>query len=165
MIARVNREKADGPQSNTTVYVEEIFNCKADRQNGAYSSARVNTKRICLSWDLREEAHNMKSVVMNGKTYRDLRLGVDVGNGARSPPIFYHLRDSQRLAGEMGVVSATRWELAGYLSLNKLLNGVGTCAEYCCSDGFGKVMRDGLHGVVEDDFEASELEVSELIYN
>ena len=87
-----------------------------------------------------------------------------VKNPSNARTVFYQLRDEQRLAGVMGVRSATRCKLDKHPELVMLLNGVSTCMQYCSSSGIGEDLRKGLIGFSASEFEACEEEVGQLIY-
>ena len=168
MIERVNREKTSGPANIAgDVNIETIFKYQAGRQGQAYPSARVNAKRICLSWDLREAnlQEDIQAITLNGKLHRNRVLGIDVGGAQTVGPNFYHLRDGQRVIGEMGIISDSRWELSEHMRLNTLVNAVDTHCVYCHSKGLGKELGDGLVGCSEKEFEEDEEHISRLLYD
>ncbi|KAH7079675.1 hypothetical protein FB567DRAFT_552078 [Paraphoma chrysanthemicola] len=70
--------------------------------------------------------------------------------------LFYHLRDSQRLVGEMCIQSKWRWPPREDWRFNELLNGATTNLEYISSRGLGKRVEKGLKGVEQDDYEAED---------
>lgn len=162
MLERVNSKKTD----RANAVVETIFKFDAKRRSEAYPSARVNAKQICLSWDLMEGEVQGKgdAVALNGKLHRNPEPGIHVNGGKAGAESFYHLRDRERMVGEMGIVSNSRWALADDPRLNSLLNGVETRWTYCSSGGLGEHLREGLDGVSETEFEEREQQVSRLIY-
>jgi hypothetical protein len=82
--------------------------------------------------------------------------------------MFYHLRDAERLAGEMGLVSANRWSSTHTepLSMNTLINGIHVENEsYASSDGLGREIKDGLRGTSAEEFEEQESEASGVLWD
>jgi hypothetical protein len=158
MIEHVNKGQAGETMA--------IFKYEAGQQNAAYPRAHVKAKRICLSWDFRPEPTGTISeqVILNGRMHsvRSSRL-VTVGANSNRP-LFYHLRNEQRIVGEMGIVSNSRWKLDNEPIMNTLLNGVSTRAEFCSSDGLGNEIRLGLRGVVAEEFEEQEQEMSKVLH-
>lgn len=170
MIERVNKKRPEQDGGiNRLVSVTSIFKYVPGRREEAYPDANVNAARICLSWDLRAETTTDKETTVdtfNGKMYRDQIPDTGRVNSPKpgKAPFFYHLRDGQRLAGEMGVVSCSRWRLADNPRIVAFLNCIDTRVQYCSCDGFGAELGEGLHGVGEKEFEESEEEVGGLIY-
>lgn len=87
-------------------------------------------------------------------------------NSSIKHAMVYQLRDSERLSGEMGIVSLTRWTTMVFdFYLNRLVNGRFTRAEEFYCEGFGGELRRGLKGMTLDDFENEEKEVSRLLHD
>ncbi|OAL55318.1 hypothetical protein IQ07DRAFT_582818, partial [Pyrenochaeta sp. DS3sAY3a] len=162
MIERINKKKPgqDGAERGMV--------SGSSISRNAYPDAHVRAKRICLSWDLRNEngSDEKKSAdTLNGKLYRDQTSDTGANSPeTKAPSFFYHLRDEQRLAGEMGAVSETRWDLADDPGIVALLNCVDTRVQFCSSGGFGCELSEGLDGVGESEFEECEEELGALIY-
>lgn len=170
MIERVNKKK---PEQDGVVQGmasgSSIFRDVPGRPEGAYPDAHVRAKRICLSWDLRNENGldgKTSADTLNGKLYRDQTSDTGMHRPETgAPSFFYHLRDEQRLAGEMGAVSESRWNLADDPGIVALLNCVDTRVQFCSTGGFGCKLSEGLNGVGEREFEELEEEVGGLIYD
>ncbi|KAF1844853.1 uncharacterized protein K460DRAFT_99666 [Cucurbitaria berberidis CBS 394.84] len=165
MLESLNRWKTGTDSMAGILSVERIFKYEVGRQRDTWINARVNAKRICLSWDLRDNVleENGQTITLNGKLHRIQVPVIENGSEKKDAAIFYHLRDEQRLVGEMGVVSDGRWELRE--DIDRLLNGVSTHWVYCSSSGLGKALGEGLVGCAEAKFEEDEQEVSGHIYH
>ncbi|CAO2648307.1 Nn.00g075740.m01.CDS01 [Neocucurbitaria sp. VM-36] len=162
MIERVNKDKTGG----TNVVVETIFKYEAGQRRQAYPSARVNAKRICLSWNLTEgeQQRGDLEIHMNGRLHRHSASEFEVHGGNRNAEMFYHLRDKRLLVGEMGIISDSRWEMTEHTKVISLLNGVETRWVYCSCGDLGDDLREGLDGMSEAAFEEGEEDLSRLIY-
>jgi hypothetical protein len=79
--------------------------------------------------------------------------------------LFYHLRDSQRLVGEMCMQSKWRWPPREDWRFNELLNGATTNLEYISSRGLGKSVEKGLRGIEQDDFEAEDEAIQRTLWD
>lgn len=167
MIERVNRDETAGQNG---VSIDTIFKYEMGERK-TYPTERVNAKRICLSWDLRSDSlYPRPTGTLNGKRHRE--RAENIGEFA-VPFFFYQLRDEQRMVGEMGITSETRWissprEPAEFtptrLSFSALLNAHQTPWEYCSIQGLGEEVKEGLVGVEGKEFEEYEALMSELVW-
>jgi hypothetical protein len=170
MLARIQRTHQDPdtwPADN--LKLETIFGYAQDGESALYPSAKVKVKRICISWDLRGNEKDVE-MQLNGKLHHAQKV-TEKADELLDPhylpvAMFYHLRDTERIAGEMGLVSANRWALIHVepLSLNTLINGIHTENEsYASSGGLGREIRDGLIGTSAKEYEQQEEDVRRVL--
>ncbi|KAL6707083.1 hypothetical protein ACN47E_004835 [Coniothyrium glycines] len=164
MIEHVNTERGS---SGYTVDMIFPYTYRAGVKSKPYQCSVVRAKRICLSWDLRRDAEDTSAdmLTLNGTRHGMLvhnqeLVAQDVGR-----PMFYQLRDQNRLIGEMGIESSTRWQSENYPNLNRVLNTVSTHDMYCHSDGPGKDLGFGLKGMQEEAYVEQEREISDMIFD
>jgi hypothetical protein len=172
MIERVRRAHEDPVTSPPgSLRLETMFGYMREGQSALYPSAPVKAKRICISRDLRGSEQGIE-MQLNGKMHHALQ-NAESTNKPMDPhhlpvAMFYHLRDAERLAGEMGLISANRWSSthAEPLSLNTLVNGIHVENEsYASSEGLGREVKEGLTGTSAEEFEEQESEVSRVVWD
>jgi hypothetical protein len=191
MINRVNYVR---PESDTAgggnVPLGTMFPHTQGEEEKSSPPRHIKTRRICLSWDLRDKA-DAQDVVLNGKLYQSCNLGRESysaealarrakqtepdlsnevgqqdGNPAWRPrTVFYHVRDDQRLAGQMCLQSNRRWAPCeeGHF-VNETLNALECTEEYVSCKGLGVDVEQGLRQVDEDMFELREREVEAALW-
>jgi hypothetical protein len=196
MIERVNRvDRNSNVASDYPPGLETIFWSRNGENLTPYPNAQVAVKRICLSWDLR--ASGDQEVELNGKLHHArisqtcskpprqpffpgtralIRWMEKVLLNKTNEPVdpyrlhvamYYQLRDAERLAGEMGIISPLHWRLTQdeSLGLNALVNGIDTDNKsYVSSKGLGTEIMDGLMGISVQHFEEEEAKVQKVLW-
>jgi hypothetical protein len=116
----------------------------------------MNTKRVCISWDVREHSQSAGPVTLSGKRHRNKREAISIGKHAfptledtdTAPYCFYHLRDEQRFVGERGFATDSRWVGASRRLFRFFLwQNSSTEWEYVHSYALVGDMRAGLNGI------------------
>jgi hypothetical protein len=135
----------------------------------------VRPKRICLSWDLRSppfiqinlvgKLHHVTEVTTRTARFRPKKISKDMISrpGDRTLVSGYYLRDAEHLAGEVGIVSSSSWDLNGalWLHLPHLVRNGAQKAHVISSKGLGSEYKRGLGGVGKKEFEEVERAVEE----
>jgi hypothetical protein len=156
-------------------------------------SSQVRARRICLSWDLRDNKSE-KGTVLNGQLHQSRNLGrqsysaeamarrqrledllfgdetslareenMDFAQLPRT--VFYHVRDSQRLMGLMCIQSSRRWAACedGFF-LNEAINAQECTMEYVSCVGMDGHLVRGLTALDQDTYEDEEREVEDVLW-
>jgi hypothetical protein len=156
-----------------------------------FAPKKIQTRRICLSWDLRDNI-DVQDVVLNGKLYQSCNrgrasytvealarrasveetlssnvIGTQDGDPAWRPrTVFYHVRDNDRLMGQMCLQSYRRWTPCedGHF-VNETLNALECTEEYVSCKGLEGDVERGLRRIDNDMFERSEREVEAALWS
>jgi hypothetical protein len=185
MIDRMNKNPAGNETANVTLAT--IYPYRHGEVK-SFPPRQIKTRRICLSWDLRGDEAG-QDVTLNGKLYQSCNLGREsytaeaLARRASAEPVsetdpqednlawlprtvFYHVRDTERLMGQMCLQSSRRWSLCeeGHF-VNETLNAQECTVEYVSCKGLEGKLERGLRRVSEEEFERSEREVEAALWS
>jgi hypothetical protein len=134
------------PDSIVAEFFSEMINtgiapCQIGRRR---SDCHIRTKQIFPSWDLRDDAHGQgidPASLPSLLHERQHKSGLWTVAAENEPPYyFYHLRDEQRSAGEVGCANEARWVMATRMYYSHLVSGKYTTWEYAHIEGPGEDM-------------------------
>jgi hypothetical protein len=138
------------------------------------------------AWDLRSGPDTTQDIALNGELHHSRNIGRDSYDGhqllhgvcvdgmqqaqhldLRCYPrtVLYHLRDPQRLVGQICLQSYPHWAIReeGFF-LNEVLNGQETDREYVSSESLGMYLERGLRAISEEEYEMQEREVEAVLW-